>query len=212
MSTKGRECWGGFSFAAFRNWGPMVGLATSGLIMLVAEWLAFELLTLAASYLSGAHLAAQSVLSTIAGLTYQLPFAVSVAASTRIANLIGATLSDAAKLSARVALCASLIIGTVNSIVLFSMRNVLPGFFTSDAEVARLVVMTLPICVAFQLFDATASALGGILRGIGRQEVGGYFNLIGYYGFAIPTSLLVTFVFDWGLIGLWTGPALTLAL
>jgi multidrug resistance protein, MATE family len=189
----------------------MVNLATAGLVMLVAEWLAFEMLTLVASYLSGAHLAAQSVLSTIAGLTYQLPFSVSVAASTRVANLIGATLSDAAKVSATVALCGAFLIGFVNSAVLYGMRNILPRLFTSDEEVAALVVQTLPICIAFQLFDSLAASCNGILRGIGRQEVGGYFNLIGYYVFALPISFMAAFWWKWELVGLWFGPALALA-
>lgn len=67
--------------------------------MVEAECLAFEILTLASSYFGTTHLAAQSVLATIATFTFQIPFPISIAASTRIANLIGATLADAAKVS-----------------------------------------------------------------------------------------------------------------
>lgn len=70
--------------------------------MVEAEFLAFEILTLASSYFSTSHLAAQSVLSTIAGITFQIPFPMSIASSTRVANLIGATLTDAARTSAKV--------------------------------------------------------------------------------------------------------------
>jgi len=77
----------------------MIRLALPGLLMVEAECLAFEILTLAASYFGTSHLAAQSVLATIAAFTFQIPFPISIAASTRIANLIGATLADAAKVS-----------------------------------------------------------------------------------------------------------------
>ena len=80
----------------------MVKLAIPGLLMVEAEFLAFEILTLASSYISTTHLAAQSVLATITGITFQIPFPISIAASTRVANLIGATLTDAAKTSAKV--------------------------------------------------------------------------------------------------------------
>jgi MATE family multidrug resistance protein len=80
----------------------MVKLALPGLLMVEAEFLAFEILTLASSYFSTTHLAAQSVLATITAITFQIPFPISIAASTRVANLIGATLSDAAKTSAKV--------------------------------------------------------------------------------------------------------------
>ena len=114
----GRQCWNGFTRRAFHNWGksrhnveivkmltligPMIKLALPGLLMVEAEFLAFEILTLASSYFSTTHLAAQSILSTLTALTFQIPFPISIAASTRVANLIGATLSDAAKTSAKV--------------------------------------------------------------------------------------------------------------
>lgn len=82
--------------------GPMVKLALPGLVMVEAEFLAFEILTLASSYFSTTHLAAQSILSTLTALTFQIPFPISVAASTRVANLIGAALPGAAKTSAKV--------------------------------------------------------------------------------------------------------------
>ena len=80
----------------------MIRLAVPGMIMIEAEYLAFEILTLASSRFGPEALAAQSILATIASVTYQLPFALSIAASTRIANLIGAGLVDAAVTSTQV--------------------------------------------------------------------------------------------------------------
>jgi hypothetical protein len=88
--------------------GPMVKLALPGLLMVEAEFLAFEILTLASSYFGTTHLAAQSILSTLSALTFQIPFPISIAASTRVANLIGATLTDAAKTSAKVVSSSSI--------------------------------------------------------------------------------------------------------
>ncbi|KAF2672520.1 putative membrane protein, putative efflux pump [Microthyrium microscopicum] len=208
----GSSCWGGFSRQALRNWWPMIKLALPGLIMVLAEFLAFEILTLAASHISAAHLAAQSVLSTIAATTYQLPFPMSIAASTRIANFIGATLADAAKVSAKVAMMAACFIGAVNIALLFTFRHELPYLFTNDAEVAALVAGTLPVCIAFQLFDALAAMCNGILRGLGRQEIGGYVNLFAYYVIAMPLSFGTGFGLHWDLNGLWGGPAVALGL
>lgn len=98
----GRQAWGGFRKAALRNWGPMVRLALPGMVMVVAEWFAFEILTLASGRIGVTHLAAQSVLVTVTSTTFQIPFPLSIAGSTRVANLIGAKLVDAAKTSARV--------------------------------------------------------------------------------------------------------------
>lgn len=177
----GGACWGGLTSRAFQNWGPMIRLALPGLLMVEAEFLAFEILTLAASYFGPAHLAAQSVLATITSITFQIPFPISIAASTRIANLIGATLVGPAKTSAKVALVAASMVGIFNVILLSSLRNVIAKLFTNDEEVIALVGRVLPLCAAFQLFDALAANCNGILRGLGRQEIGGYTNLFCYY-------------------------------
>ena len=199
-------------FLALHNWGPMVRLALPGLLMVEAECLAFEILTLAASYFGTAPLAAQSVLATLTAFTFQIPFPISIAASTRIANLIGATLADAAKVSAKVAGFAAIAVGIFNITLLSSLRNYLPQLFTSDPEVIDLVAKILPLCAAFQLFDALAACCNGILRGLGRQEVGGYVQLFCYYAVAMPVSMGTAFGLHWQLYGLWAGVAIALGL
>ncbi|GFF30327.1 uncharacterized transporter YDR338C [Aspergillus udagawae] len=208
----GSECWCGLTKRAFRNWGPMIQLALPGLVMVEAECLAFEVLTLASSWLGTTPLAAQSVLSTISSITFQIPFPLSISGSTRVANLIGATLVDAAKTSAKVTMGGAVIVGLLNMIFLSSLRHYIPLLFTSDEEVIRLVAGVLPLCAAFQLFDALAANCNGILRGIGRQEIGGYVQLFSYYAIAMPISFGTTFGLNWGLFGLWSGVAIALCL
>ena len=98
----GTQCWGGFSKRAFTNWGIITRLALPGMIMVEAEWLVFEIITVLASRFGTEYLAAQSVLSTLTSISYQIPFPLSIAASTRVATLVGAGLVDAAKISAKV--------------------------------------------------------------------------------------------------------------
>jgi multidrug resistance protein, MATE family len=199
----GSQCWGGFSKKALSNWGPMVRLAIPGLLMVLAEYLAFEILTLAASWISSTHLAAQSVLTTLSILTCQVAFPMSIAASTRIANLIGGTLSDSAKTTAKVTLVAACFIGAFNVLMLSSLRNHLPWLFTNDVDVADLVGKVLPVCAVCQLFDALTSNCNGILRGLGKQKIGGWIALFSYYAVAIPISFGTGFGLHWDLYGLW---------
>lgn len=208
----GLECWNGFTWRAFENWGPMIRLALPGFIMVEAECLAFEILTLTSSYLGTEALAAQSILSTISSITFQIPFPLSIAGSTRVANLIGATLVDAARTAAKVNLSGAVIVGVLNMVLLSCLRYSLAGLFTSDEQVIEMVAAVLPLCAAFQLFDALAASCNGILRGIGRQEIGGYVQVFCYYVVAMPISMGTTFGLGWGLWGLWTGVAIALGL
>lgn len=139
----------------------MIKLAIPGFLMVESEVLAFEILTLAASQFGTTALAAQSVLSTCVSITFLVPFPISIAASTRIANLIGSGSKDAARTSAKVSVAGAAAAGLVNAIFLYSLRQYIPILFTSDKKV-------------IQLFDALAASCNGILRGLGRQAIGGY--------------------------------------
>lgn len=224
----GLDCWPGFTRNAFKNWGPMIRLSVGGCLMIMAEFLAFEALTLSSSWISATHLAANTVMQTLSIITYQLPFPLSIAASTRVANLIGASLPEAAVVTTRVAFTAAIIMGLFNMIMFMSLRNYVPWLFTNDADVARLAAQALPVNAAFQLVDATAALCNGLLRGLGRQEVGGYINLFAYYAvscdlfaqlpqclissqIALPISFTTCFGLHWDLFGLWFGPAVGLS-
>ncbi|EAQ88023.1 hypothetical protein CHGG_04642 [Chaetomium globosum CBS 148.51] len=201
----GSQAWGGFRRSALKNWGPMIRLALPGMIMVVAEWFAFEILTLASGRMGVEFLAAQSVLVTVTSTTFQIPFPLSIAGSTRLANLIGAKLVDAAKTSAKVTIVGGALVGLFNVILLSVFRYHIPLLFTHDREVIELVARTLPVCAIMQLFDSMAAVSHALLRGIGRQEFGGYANLVCYYLVALPISFGLGFGLDWKLSGLWIG-------
>jgi MATE family multidrug resistance protein len=200
------ECWGGFTKAAFKNWGPMIKLALPGIIMVEAEWLAFDILTFSSSYISTAHLAAQSVVMTTSVAIYHIPFSVSIAVSTRLGNLIGAGALPAARIATRTYLITFLLIGLIDATFLVLTRNIRPNAFTDDPEVISIVSSVMPILALFQLSDAGTALANAILRGLGRQTIGGYVNLGVYYGVAIPVAFLLCFGKPkLGLEGLWMG-------
>ena len=188
VNTDAKECWPGFTWAAFRNWGPMIKLALPGLVMVMAEFLAFEILTLASANLSATHLAANTVLQSLSVLTYQLPWPVSIAGSTRIANFVGAGLPDAGKCTARVMIFIGCLTGLFNMLALSIFRNYIPRLYTNDADTIALAARTLPLNAAFQLWDALAAQCNGILRGLGKQAVGGIISLVAFYGVSIGRS------------------------
>ncbi|KAK5947493.1 hypothetical protein PMZ80_001643 [Knufia obscura] len=208
FSKSGMSCWNGFTRKALANWLPMIKLALPGVVMVEAEMVAFEVLTFAASFFGTTALAAQSVISTLTAITYQIPFPLSIAGSTRVANLIGATLADAARVSTRVTFTAAVLIGIMNLTLLSALKEHLPRLFTSNPEVIQIVSDILPLCAAFQLFDALAANCNGILRGLGEQEFGGYVQLFCYYVIALPISFGTAFGLGWELWGLWTGVAI----
>ena len=80
----------------------MIRLALPGMIMIEAQFSVLEILTIAAGQFGTAQLAAQSILVTVTSTSFNIPFPLAIATSTRVANLIGAHLSDAARVTAKV--------------------------------------------------------------------------------------------------------------
>ncbi|SCU86735.1 LAMI_0D03400g1_1 [Lachancea mirantina] len=202
-----RKCWGGFikPSQVFKNWKKMYSLALPGVIMVEAEFLGFEILTVFASRLGTSELGAQSIISTIASLAYQVPFSISIATSTRIANFIGAGLHESCIVTCKVALLLSFLTSCFNLSIIYIFRVSLANAFSTDPDVVSLVVSTLPLLAIMQLFDAFNACTAGCLRGQGQQKIGGYINVFAFYCIGIPLAYALTFRCHLGLHGLWYG-------
>lgn len=96
-------------------------------------------------------------------------------------------------------------VGLFNLTIFVTLRWRLPQVFTDDEEVISIVSRVILVCAFMQIFDSLAAVSHGMLRGIGRQAIGGYANLFSYYLVALPISLSTAFALGWKLSGLWTG-------
>lgn len=209
------ECWSGLDLKkAFQGWQRLIYLAIPGWVMLEAEFLAFEILTLIASYLGTLELAAQSVGSTMASLTYQVPFAIGIASSTRIANYLGAGLSESAKKTTKVALSFGLCISILNFLALFVFQNQIANLFTNDERVIAIIHQIMWLVALMQISDAMNANSAGCLRGQGQTKIGGIVNLVSYYVVGIPLSVYLSFYSPWkgSLHGLWIGSTVALTI
>ena len=138
---------------------------------------------------------------------YHIPFSVGVAVSTRLGNLIGAGSLVAARTATKTYILTFLVIGLFDFTFLTCFRNILPKAFSSDPEVVSIVATVLPLLAVFQFADSSTALVNALLRGLGKQSIGGWCNLFVYYVIAVPLALWLCFAWDWKLVGLWTGCA-----
>ena len=150
--VNGYQCWSGFSKEGLRDWGPMLRLAVPGVVMIEAEFLAFELLTLFASYFGTQALAAQAVLATLSSLLYQVPFAIGIASCMRVGHHIGAAFPENARISSKAALTIGTVFGLLNGVVLILVKDKIGYCFTDDIG----VISESPLC-------SSLVALGSLL-------------------------------------------------
>ncbi|KIW86265.1 hypothetical protein Z517_01660 [Fonsecaea pedrosoi CBS 271.37] len=217
------QCWPGFlPKTTFQNWMPMIKLAIPGAVMTLGEWFAFELLNFSAAYIktgdnksvSSGPLAAQAILSTTSVLIWHIPFSGSVVASTRIGHLIGRGSVRAAKSMSK--FYAVFFSGTAlfDMTLAFAAGSLIACFSTANtsSEVRELVVGTLPYVAIFQIFDAAVCCIHGIMRGLGRQAIGGWATFAVNYCIGVPLAMVLALGPPMlGLPGLWSGLSIGMA-
>lgn len=131
----GYQGWSGFTKRGLHDWDPMLRLAVPGVIMIEAEFLAFELLTLFASYFGTRALAAQAVLATLSSLLYQVPFALGIASCMQVGHHLGAGFPKNARISSKAALILGTVLGLLDCAVLILAKDHIGAFFTDDIDV-----------------------------------------------------------------------------
>lgn len=206
LFVNGKKCWNGLDLQrSFSNWGSMLSLAIPGVVMVEAEYLAFEVLTILAAAFGTEALAAQSITSNVAALTFQLPFAIAVAASTRIGHFVGSKDIRSAKIATRISFYFATFIALFNFSFIYFGRRYIGSFFTDSEDVLRTSDVILTLAAFNQIGDAFNVLGAGVLRGQGRQRVGSVLNLVSYYLIALPVGFYFAFPGNKGLVGLWMG-------
>ncbi|MBK7830357.1 MATE family efflux transporter [Nannocystis sp.] len=202
-----RGAWQPWSRAALEPAG-LRQIARLGLpvgLQLGLEMWAFQVATLMAGWLGKAELAAHTVVLNLASMAFMLPLGISMAAVTRVGNLLGAGQPRAAQRAAWVALAMGAGVMCGSALGFVALRGWLPRVYSGDPQVLALAAVLLPIAGAFQLFDGTQVVGGGVLRGMGRTRPAALFNLLGYYVLGLPVAYYLAFEAGMGVAGIWWG-------
>lgn len=185
---------------------PFWKLSISGALSMTAEAWSFEITTILAGLLGTVEVNAHIITLTIATFIFlSFPFAVGIAASIRVGQLIGDGKPEDAQRSSKVSFLLACSVQLVLIVILWPCSEVLGDLFSSDEDVANLVADLIPISCIFMMGDAIQGTQGGIMRGLGRQKTVLMLNLLAFWILAIPTGSLLTFVGDVGVAGLWWG-------
>jgi MATE family multidrug resistance protein len=195
------------SWEALSDIREFFSLGVPGLIMLCAEWWAFELLTVLASWLGAEAVAAETIIMQIASLAFMLPLGLGTAATTVVGNALGAGEVELArslsKLVVYILLGCELIVSP--AILLFGTHFV--SLFSSDELVLSIARSSVPVLAVFTIVDGLSAVLGGVTKGAGLQHLGAYCNIGGFYIFGLPLAYYICFHTRLGVVGLIVGIA-----
>lgn len=185
--------------------GVPVGVQTS-----LEVW-AFSGAALLAGLIDSTALAAHTIVLNLAALSFMMPLGISLAAVTRVGNLLGARRPAEAQRAAWVALALGALVMAGSAAIFVAFRHALPRLYTPDPAVVALGAAILPIAAAFQVFDGVQVVGCGVLRGMGRTRPAAIFNAVSYWALGLPLGAWLALERGWGLAGIWWGLCFGLA-
>jgi MATE family multidrug resistance protein len=174
-------------------------------LQLWLEAFAFSCASFMVGWLGVEAVGAHQIALNLASLTFMVPLGISMGASARIGNLIGAGDADGMRYSVRVALACGAGVMTVSALTFTVLRHELPRLYTDQMALIALAAQIIPLAGAFQLSDGTQVVAGGALRGMGRPHAAAVVTLLGYYALALPLGYALAFRLELGLRGIWIG-------
>ncbi|XP_052188467.1 protein DETOXIFICATION 27-like isoform X2 [Diospyros lotus] len=180
--------WSGFSIEAFSGLGQFVKLSAASGVMLCLENWYYKILILMTGNLKNAEIAVDALSIWV-----------------RVANELGAGNGKGAKFATIVSVTTSVSIGLFFWSIILIFHNEIALIFTSSKPVLK-EVSKLAMLLAFTvLLNSVQPVLSGVAVGSGWQSVVAYINLGCYYLIGVPLGLVMGWVFNYGVMGIWAG-------
>jgi MATE family multidrug resistance protein len=168
---------------------------------------AFAAVLFSMGQLGEIELAGHQVAMSIASTSFMIPLGISMAASVRVGNEIGAERPQGARRAAAVAIVAGGGAMILSAIVFLLWPAGVGGLVTDLPEVLAVAVVLIPIAGLFQIADGLQAVAMGCLRGTADTRVPFLIHLVGFWGVAIPVGRWLGFSRGLGAAGLWWGLA-----
>ena len=203
----GPKTWNGFSKKAleWQGYPEFLKLALPGFIMVLSEWIAFEMLVIMSGMLPGAYeIGAMGVMESCSSVAWTIVSGIGFSTSILVSTSLGSGKYSDAETFARISLKMSLILEVAMAILLLLFRNVIGRLFSSSEDVSQLISSAMPIFAASLLPDGINICMQNILKACGKQNMGAIVNSM-YLLVGLPSSAYLAFACHYGIHGLWGG-------
>lgn len=203
---KGESTWPGWSSECLKDWWTYIKLAAP-CVLLASEWWALEISVMMGGLLPDAalQLSAMAIYNSTNDLCFMVSNGMAVAVSTRVSNELGAGNPRAAHYVCNLGLSVVLAATCCLSLPIFIFRHQWGSLFTSDPQLISVIGSVLVVLAFFVIFDGVSVALGGVVRGTGKQAAAAPCTLASYYLLGLPAAAVLAFPLKLGVQGLCLG-------
>lgn len=162
--------------------------------------LIFEIMVIS---LGNLNYAAHKIALTAESFSFNLGFAISLAATALVGQELGRDSPNDALKNGYICTIIGLIIMSSMGLLFFIAPNLLISLFTDNPQVVSLSTTALRIISICQPFQAISMILCGALRGAGDTKSVLFITFFGIFLIRIPTTYVFLNIFNMGLAGAW---------
>lgn len=197
------------------NWHTqkeLLGIGIPSSFQITMEAGAFAVSGILIGTIGAVEQAAHQIALSIASLTFMVSMGLSQAGSIRVSNAFGRKSHQAISDIGKSTIYMALIYGSVCAALFIIFRHYLPYMFNDNVKVVSMAAYLLLFAAIFQISDSTQAISAGLLRGIKDVKVPTVFIAVAYWVIGIPAGCVLTFYFNMGAAGIWTGFIIGLSL
>ncbi|OQS00544.1 Multidrug/Oligosaccharidyl-lipid/Polysaccharide (MOP) Flippase Superfamily [Achlya hypogyna] len=195
------------SAVAVANLREFFRFGIPGLLMVMMEYTAFEILTLMAGWLPNhkVMIGVNSVIINLITMFYMVYLGISFSGTIRIGNLLGANKPEEARRVALMALCLSASCSLITAGTMLFARHQLPKVFINDPEVVEAASEAILCMLVLHIIDTLNAVNQGIFRAIAKPVIATVVNAATYYPIGISMAAACAFGLGWDVNGLFIG-------
>ncbi len=196
-------------FSSFRtswaNWKEFLGIGVPNGLGMFMESSLFGFIVIFMAKFGTDVLAAHQAAINFSGLIYMMPLSCSMSLTILVGIEVGAGRYDRARAFRRMGIGLALVIAAITAAVTIFCRMPIAAIYTEDGSVAKIAGIFLIYCAGWQLFDAIAAPIQGILRGYKDAKVPFVLMMLAYWCVCFPVGFLLDHYFEIGAISYWQG-------
>lgn len=201
------------SFSIFRKWyaislGKWKELLKLGIpigFAIFFETSVFAAVTLLMSNFDTTTIAAHQAANNFATTLYMIPLSICMALTILVGYESGAKRMKDAKQYGAIGIGTAITFSVVTAILLMVFRQNVAEIYSSDAPVVMLIKQFLVYAVFFQMSDAVATPVQGVLRGYKDVNTAFILTLISYWIIGLPLGYVLAKYTEYGPFGYWIG-------
>ncbi len=185
-----------------------VGLPIGGQLFL--EVGLFATVSILSGWLGAKAQAAHQIALSLASFTFMAPLGLSMGATIRVGQAVGARRLDDAARAGRVAIGLGAAVMGTGAILFLSFARSLASIFSPEPAVLETAAGLVAIAGVFQVFDGVQVVATGCLRGAGDTQTPFVANAVSHWAIGVPLAWLLAFPLGMGVRGRWWGITVSL--